>query len=139
MDSAEGGWTLVATINDNDVTQKCTGNDLWVTDEETVAEIPYGNLKTQTIPVLLRGEILKPEVESLASRTSPKTHFQVVALALKAKFLALMALDSKAQVLENCPVPSLRTAVFFELLKFCRLPEKLFYYIARKKLYRLKN
>ena len=37
-----------------------------------------------------------------------------------------MSLASKSQVLENCPVLALRTAVFFELLKICRSPEKLF-------------
>ena len=41
------------------------------------------------------------------------------------KFLAL-ALTSKPQVLENWPVLGLRIAVFFELLKFCGAPEKLF-------------
>ena len=31
------------------------------------------------------------------------------------------------QVLENCPVLGSRTAIFFELLKFCRSPEKKFW------------
>ena len=41
MDSAGGGWTLVATVNDNDVTKKCTGNDLWFSKDEIIAETPY--------------------------------------------------------------------------------------------------
>ena len=39
------------------------------------------------------------------------------------KFLALA---SKPQVLENCPVLGSRTALFFEWLKFCRSAEKCF-------------
>ena len=37
-----------------------------------------------------------------------------------------LASASKPQVLENCPVLGSRTALFFELLKFCRSPEKNF-------------
>ena len=37
-----------------------------------------------------------------------------------------LALASKPQVLQNCPVLGLRTALFFEWLKFCRSPEKCF-------------
>ena len=44
-------------------------------------------------------------------------------LASKVKSLTL---SSKPQVLENCSVLGSRTALFFELLKFCRLPEKNF-------------
>ena len=42
----------------------------------------------------------------------------------------LKSLASKLQVLENCPVLGLRTAVFLESLKFCRLffVEKLFFW-----------
>ena len=36
------------------------------------------------------------------------------------------SLASKPQVLENCPVLGLRTALFFEWLKFCRSAEKCF-------------
>ena len=44
-----------------------------------------------------------------------------LALASKVKSLALA---SKPQVLENCPVLGLRTALFFEHLKFCwKTPE----------------
>ena len=46
-----------------------------------------------------------------------------MALASKVKSLALA---SRPQVLENCPVLGSRTALFFELLKFCRSPEKNF-------------
>ena len=53
---------------------------------------------------------------------SPRGHI-LMSLASKVKFLALA---SKLQVLENCPVLDSRTAVFFELLKFCRSPEKIF-------------
>ena len=47
-----------------------------------------------------------------------------MALALKVKSLALA---SKPQVLENGPVLGSRTALFFELLKFCKGPEKIFW------------
>ena len=42
-------------------------------------------------------------------------------MASKVKSLALV---SKPQVVENCPVLGLKTATFFKSLKFCRLPEK---------------
>ena len=44
-------------------------------------------------------------------------------MASKVKSLALA---SRPQVVENWPVPASRTAIFFELLKFCGLLEKLF-------------
>ena len=44
-----------------------------------------------------------------------------LALASKVKSLA-----SRPQILENWPVLGLRTAVFFELLKFCEALEKFF-------------
>ena len=44
-----------------------------------------------------------------------------LAAALNVKSLA-----SKPQVLENCLVLGSRTALLFELLKFCRSPEKIF-------------
>ena len=61
----------------------------------------------------------KPEVES--SRTSLKSILK--SLASKVKSLALA---SRPQVLENWPVLGSRTAVFFELLKFCGALEKFF-------------
>ena len=45
MDSAGGGWTLVATINDEDVTKRCTGNDLWFSKDEIIGETPYSKSK----------------------------------------------------------------------------------------------
>ena len=48
---------------------------------------------------------------------------KVLALASKIKSLALV---SRPQVLENWPVLGSRTALFFELLKFCGAPEKIF-------------
>ena len=48
-----------------------------------------------------------------------------MSLALTSKVKPL-ALASKPLVLENCPVLGTRTAVFFELLKFRRSPEKFF-------------
>ena len=60
-----------------------------------------------------------------------------LALASKVKSLTL-ALASRPQVLENWPVLGSRTAVFFELLKFCGAVEKFF----RKRFFfgdRLKN
>ena len=48
-----------------------------------------------------------------------------LALATKLKSLTL-ALASRPEVLENCPVLGLRAALFFELLKFCEALEKFF-------------
>ena len=45
-------------------------------------------------------------------------------LALKVKSLALA---SRSQVLENWPVLASRTALFFEMLKFCGALEKFFW------------
>ena len=57
-------------------------------------------------------------------RGRPRGHIlKSLALALKVKSLALA---SRPQVLENWPVLGSRTAVFFELLKFCGALEKLF-------------
>ena len=67
-------------------------------------------------PKLLLVTILS-EVES--SRTSTKTHFEVLGLEVQ-------ILGSKPQILENCPVLGSRTALFFEWLKFCRSAEKCF-------------
>ena len=55
-------------------------------------------------------------------RWSPRGHI-LKSLASKVKPLALA---SRPQVLENWPVFSSRTAVFFELLKFCGALEKFF-------------
>ena len=59
-------------------------------------------------------------------RGRPRGHiFKSLALASKVKSLAL-ALASKHQVLENCPVLGSRTALFFEQLKFrWKTPETL--------------
>ena len=55
---------------------------------------------------------------------SPRGHIlKSVALASKVKSLAF---SLKPQVLENWPVLGSRTALFFELLKFCGAPEKIF-------------
>ena len=57
-------------------------------------------------------------------RGRPRGHIlKSLALASKVKSLALA---SRPQVLENWPVLGSRTAVFFELLKFCGALEKLF-------------
>ena len=64
--------------------------------------------------MLIHSNDILPEVES--SRTS-------LALASKVKSLALA---SRQQVLENWPVLGSRTALFFELLKFCEALEKFF-------------
>ena len=45
---------------------------------------------------------------------------------LEDTFFKSLALASMPQVLENCPVLDLRTALFFKLLKFCTSPEKTF-------------
>ena len=60
--------------------------------------------------------------ESTNQRWSPRGHIlKSLALASKVKSLAL-----RSQVLENWPVLGSRTAVFFELLKFCETLEKFF-------------
>ena len=61
---------------------------------------------------------------STVQRWSPRGHIlKSLALAPKVKSLALA---SKPQVLENCPVLGSRTALFFEQLKFCwETPETL--------------
>ena len=47
-----------------------------------------------------------------------------LALASKVKSLAMA---SKPEVLENWPVLGSRTALFFELLKFCEVLDKIFW------------
>ena len=57
-------------------------------------------------------------------RGRPQGHIlKSLALASKVKSLALA---SRPQVLENWPVLGSRTALFFELLKFCEALEKFF-------------
>ena len=57
-------------------------------------------------------------------RGCPRGHIlKSLALASKVKSLALA---SRPQVLENWPVLGSRTAVFFELLKFCETLAKFF-------------
>ena len=57
-------------------------------------------------------------------RGRPRGHIlKSLALASKVKSLALA---SRPQVLENWPVLSSRTELFFELLKFCEALEKFF-------------
>ena len=63
---------------------------------------------------------------SLASRTSSRTHFEVLGLGLEGQVLGLGLEASRPQVLENWPVLGSRTALFFELLKFCEALEKFF-------------
>ena len=55
-----------------------------------------------------------PEVESLRTSLASRTPLESLALA------------SRPQVLENCPVLGSRTALFFELLKFCEALENFF-------------
>ena len=58
-----------------------------------------------------------------------------LALASKVKSLALA---SRPQVLENWPVLGSRTALFFELLKFCEALEKFFgkrFFVDRLKIF----
>ena len=54
---------------------------------------------------------------SLVSRTSSRTHFEV--LGLEGQVLGLEASSP-----QKLPCPRLEDSTFFELLKFCRLPEK---------------
>ena len=57
-----------------------------------------------------------PSYRSTYQRWTPRGHI-----------LKSLALASKSQVLENCPVLGSKTALFFESLKFCRSPEKIFW------------
>ena len=67
-------------------------------------------------------ESKKDKTES--QRWSPRGQIlKSLALASKVKSLALAL---KPQVLENCPILGSRTAVFFELFKFCGALEKFF-------------
>ena len=63
---------------------------------------------------------------SLASRTSSRTHFEVLGLGLEGQVLGLGLKASRPQVLENWPVLGSRTSLFFELLKFRGALEKFF-------------
>ena len=69
----------------------------------------------------------KSEVGSLktflASRASSRIHFKVLSLGLEYQVLGL---GLEPQVLDNCLVLGSRTAVFFELWKFCRSLKKKF-------------
>ena len=60
---------------------------------------------------------------SLDSRTSSRTHFEVLGLGLEGQVLGLGLEASRPRKL---PCPRLEDSTFFELLKFCRLPEKKF-------------
>ena len=60
---------------------------------------------------------------SLASSTSSRTHFEVLGLGLEGQVLGLGLEASSPQKL---PCPRLEDSTFFELLKFCRSPEKNF-------------
>ena len=62
---------------------------------------------------------------SLTSRMSARTHFEVLGLEASSPWpRSLKSLASKSQVLVNCLFLGSRTALFFELLKFCwKTPE----------------
>ena len=65
--------------------------------------------------------VLIPEVESSRMSLASRTHFEVLSLETSCPWprnLKSLALASKPQVLENCPVLGSRTALFFEQLKF---------------------
>ena len=69
--------------------------------------------------------ITTTRVESSRTSLASRTHFEVVGLGLEAsstwpwpRSLKYLALASKPQVFENCPVLGSRTALFFEQLKF---------------------
>ena len=42
MESAGGGWTLVATINDANIQQKCAHDDVWFSQDVPSSSEPYG-------------------------------------------------------------------------------------------------
>ena len=60
------------------------------------------------------------EVESSRTSLASRTHFEVLGLGLESQVLGLEA----SKVLENWPVLGLRTALFFDLLKFRGALEK---------------
>ena len=68
----------------------------------------------QIIELQLRGPG-PPGRTCIPQRWSPRGHN-----------LKSLALASKPQVLENCPVLGSRTALFFEWLKFCRAAKNVF-------------
>ena len=74
--------------------------------------------------------MLLPEVESsktsLASRTSSRTHFEVLGLGLEGQVLGLGLEASSPRKLACWPVLGSRTELIFELLKFCGALEKFF-------------
>ena len=61
---------------------------------------------------------------SLASRTSSKTHFEVLGLGLEGQVLGL-GLEASSPRKSACP--RLEDSTFFELLKFCGALEKFFW------------
>ena len=68
--------------------------------------------------------LLVSKQQRWSPRGRPRGHIlKSLALASKVKSLALA---SRPQVLENWPVLGSRTALFFELLKFCGALEKFF-------------
>ena len=78
-------------------------------------------IKEQTKPSII--SILGLIIRYRQQRWSPRGQIlKSLALASKVKSLALA---SRPQVLENWPVLGSRTALFFELLKFCGALEKI--------------
>ena len=41
MESAGGGWTLVATINDENIHQDCVPDDVWFSNSARSVKEPY--------------------------------------------------------------------------------------------------
>ena len=76
--------------------------------------------------LLMFNELRKGQRWSPRGRPWPRGHIlKSLALALASKVKSLN-LASRPQVLENWPVLGSRTALFFELLKFCEALEKFF-------------
>ena len=67
-----------------------------------------------------------PTVCSVLKRWSPPGRPRLRGHILKSLASKVKSLALRPQVLENWPVLDSRTALFFELLKFCRSPEKNF-------------
>lgn len=56
MDVAEGGWTLVASVHENNMKGRCTTGDRWSSEQGNSADHPHGdgfweNMATHGSPV----------------------------------------------------------------------------------------
>ena len=50
METAGGGWTLVATINEQSIESGCTAEDRWISNSPLSPTDPYGIIKKTIKP-----------------------------------------------------------------------------------------